>query len=135
MMRNACLGSGPEVPRTALLCLLERALVWRKWSTEDLTTLGVRVVDLRNTNSTVQNRSCQRFSTSSKQVTLYVWLYLGTRSVEHLVREPGTGKQMCPITETLHPSPVNSKPLIGPIGEKSRKVSVWQGMITWNLRV
>lgn len=100
MMRNVCLGSGPEVPRTALLCLLGRALVWRKWSTEDLITLGVRVVDLRNTNSTEQNRSCQRFSTSSKQVTLYVWLYLGTRSVEHLVREPGTGKQMCPITDS-----------------------------------
>lgn len=80
----------------------EGLLVQRKQATEEWTNVGVGEVDLRNTNSLVQNRSCQRCSTSSKQVTLYLWLHLGTRSVEPLVREPGGGKQMCLITRKIY---------------------------------
>lgn len=113
-------GRKHEVPRTALPCLLEGVLAWRKWSTEGWTTLSVRGVDLRNSNSVVQHRSCQRFFTSKNQVTSYFWLHLRTVSVEHLVREPGTGKQMCLLTHEIY-NLIQNHSLTGPTGEESLK--------------
>lgn len=115
-----CPGRKHEVLRTALPCLLEGVLAWRKWSTEGWTTLGVRGVDLGNTNSIVQHTSCQRFFTSKNQVISYLWLYLGTMSVERLVREPGTGKQMCLLTHTIY-NLIQNHSLTGSTGEESLK--------------
>lgn len=132
-----CPGRKHEVLRTVLPCLLEGVLAWRKWSTEGWTTLGVRGVDLGNTNSIVQHTSCQRFFTSKNQVISYLWLYLGTMSVEHLVREPGTGKQMCLLTHTIY-NLIQNHSLTGSTGEESlkpQKILVSQRMIMWKLRV
>lgn len=101
MMRNAWEASLKFLELTFYV-YWEGLLLWRKQATEEWTNVCVGEVGLRNTNAVVQNRSCQRCSASSKQVTLYLWLHLGTRSVEPLDREPGRGKQMCLITRKIY---------------------------------